>query len=91
MTLRRPLPLIPIIRSLPLPKWGHPELTVPAPCNAPIVAAALALGIPLTVNSDAHAPDEVGTAFPEMETMLRELGCRTLANCEAGQRTSYHL
>ena len=51
--------------------YRHPELSRPDtyPTRA-IIAEAVALGIPLIVNSDAHAPDEIALKFEEMESLL---------------------
>lgn len=38
------------------------------------VRLACEAGVPLTINSDAHAPGEVGRAFPEAEAMARRCG-----------------
>jgi histidinol-phosphatase (PHP family) len=51
--------------------YRHPEL--PRPDTYPtrtVITEAVALGIPLVVNSDAHAPDEIALKFDEMEAML---------------------
>jgi histidinol-phosphatase (PHP family) len=51
--------------------YRHPEL--PRPDTYPtrtIIAEAVALGIPLAVNSDAHTPDDVALKFDEMERFL---------------------
>ncbi len=70
--------------------YRHPELAEPQPYPAlPLIPEAIALGIPLTVNSDAHAPDQVGMKFAEMETFLRANGCRQLARFEKRQREMY--
>ncbi len=70
----------------------HPELKRPESYPTwPIVAEALALGIPLTVNSDAHAPDHVGEQFPAVAAKLRELGCKNLARFAGGKRQMYAL
>lgn len=73
--------------------YRHPELADdPQPYPAlPFVEQAIALGIPLTVNSDAHAPDQVGLKFPEMESFLRKHGCRKLARFERRKREDYAL
>jgi histidinol-phosphatase (PHP family) len=72
--------------------FRHPELAVAEPYpNAAIVAEAMSLGVPLLVNSDAHSPGDVGTAFVEMEIMLKSLGCKTLSRYAAGQRFTYPL
>jgi histidinol-phosphatase (PHP family) len=70
--------------------YRHPELPEPQPYPAlPLVRQAIALGIPLTVNSDAHAPDQVGMKFAEMETFLRANGCRQLVRFAQRQRECY--
>ncbi|MCE9614657.1 MAG: histidinol-phosphatase [Lentisphaerae bacterium] len=70
--------------------YRHPELAYPeAYPSVPILREILALGIPLTVNSDAHAPDHVGTQFPAIEALLKDLGCRSLARYAGGHRESY--
>ena len=56
-----------------------------------IVEQALTLGIPLTVNSDAHAPDQVGFKFREMETFLKRKTCGQLAKFDQRKRTMYAL
>jgi histidinol-phosphatase (PHP family) len=72
--------------------YRHPELARPEPYpSLSIVAQALALGIPLTVNSDAHAPDQVGLQFLEIETFLLAHGCRSLCRYERRKRTRYPL
>jgi histidinol-phosphatase (PHP family) len=55
------------------------------------VEEALALGIPLTVNSDAHAPEQVGTMFDALEGFLVKRGCRQLCRFAGRQRSSYAL
>jgi histidinol-phosphatase (PHP family) len=59
--------------------------------SLPVVEQALALGIPLMVNSDAHAPEQVGLEFPGIEAFLRGKGCRELASFERRKRKSYAL
>ncbi len=72
--------------------YRHPELPEPQPYpSLPIVKQALALGIPLTVNSDAHAPDQVGFKFAEMTGFLKAQGCHRLARFERRQRGAYDL
>lgn len=72
--------------------YRHVEPPRPEPYPSfPIVTQALALGIPFTVNSDAHAPDQVGTMFPEIERFLRAQGCRQLWRFANRQRTAYAL
>jgi len=69
------------------PELGQPE-TYPAPA---LVREAVALAVPLTVNSDAHAPAQVGTEFPAVAAALRALGCATLWRFNRRQRTPYAL
>ena len=72
--------------------YRHPELPEPQPYpSLPIVAQAIALGIPLVVNSDSHAPEQVGGKFPEMEQFLRGQGRRQLARFDRRQRSFYAL
>ena len=72
--------------------YRHKELPEPQPYPAlPFVEEAIALGIPLTVNSDAHAPDQVGLKFDVIEAFLRVNGCTTLARFEGRKREMYLL
>jgi histidinol-phosphatase (PHP family) len=70
--------------------YRHKELlqteTYPSPAW---IEQALALGIPLVVNSDAHAPRHVGTMFTPVEALLRQKGCRQLVTFERRQRRAY--
>ena len=72
--------------------YRHTELPEPQPYPAPaIIEEALDLDIPLTVNSDAHAPDQVGFKFTEIEKLLKRKGCRQLARFDRRQREMYDL
>ena len=72
--------------------YRHSELTEAQPYPAlPIAAQAIELGIPLVVNSDAHAPEQVGLKFSEVENFLRQHGCRQLAEFDRRQRSFYAL
>jgi histidinol-phosphatase (PHP family) len=73
--------------------YRHSELVDgPQPYPAlPFVREALALDIPLTVNSDAHAPEQVGTKFGEIEGFLKKSGCQHLARFNRRQRELYAL
>jgi histidinol-phosphatase (PHP family) len=73
--------------------FRHSELAeMPAPYPAlPMVAEAVQLGVPLTVNSDAHAPDQVGLMFPELEDFLLKNGCRQLCRFTSREREFYAL
>ena len=73
--------------------YRHPELVNdPQPYPAlPVVEQAVALGIPLTVNSDAHAPDQVGLKFAAIESFLLKCDCRELARFDRRKREFYAL
>jgi histidinol-phosphatase (PHP family) len=72
--------------------YRHAELPEPQPYPAPpIIEEALGLGIPLTVNSDAHAPDQVGFRFAQIEKLLKRKGCRRLVKFDRRKREMYDL
>ncbi len=72
--------------------YRHSELNSPQPYpNLAFVEMALKLGIPLTVNSDSHAPQQVGTMFPTIENFLHVRGCRQLCRFDQRQRMTYDL
>ncbi len=72
--------------------YRHSELPEPQPYPMlSTIEQALALGIPFTVNSDAHAPDQVGFKFREIETFLKNKNCRQLAKFDRQKRTMYAL
>jgi len=72
--------------------YRHTDVAVQEPYPGfPIIEQALALGIPLTVNSDAHAPDQLGFRFGEVEAFLGKKGCRQLARFERRKRVMYEL
>jgi histidinol-phosphatase (PHP family) len=72
--------------------YRHAELPEPQPYPSfPIVEQALTLGVPLTVNSDAHAPEQVGTQFGTVEKFLHRQGCRQLAKFDRRKRETYPL
>jgi histidinol-phosphatase (PHP family) len=72
--------------------YRHPELPEPQPYPTLfIVEQALALGIPLTVNSDAHMPEQVGLQFATVERFLKKNGGRELARFDRRKRTLYQL
>ncbi len=72
--------------------FRHPELPRPEQYpSLPIIEQVLALGIPLTVNSDAHAPEQVGMKFQEMAELLKRKGCRQLVRYEKRKREMYPL
>ena len=56
----------------------------PAPGFLTLAAAA---GVPLTINSDAHTPEEVGRAFPAALTLAQQTGFTQLARFQQRQRT----
>lgn len=72
--------------------YRHPEL--PAPASYPsfdIVEQALERHIPLTVNSDAHAPHHVGLKFDDVADWLKQHNCRQLWRFERRRRRPYDL
>lgn len=72
--------------------YRHSELGEPQPYpTLPIAAEALRLGIPLVVNSDSHAPEQVGSKFTEVADFLRQHGCRQLAQFARRHRSFYEL
>jgi histidinol-phosphatase (PHP family) len=48
-------------------------------------------GVPLTLGSDAHSPQQVGRHFSAAATLLREIGCRELASFSGRRRTAIKL
>lgn len=72
--------------------YRHPELLQPESYPSwLIIDRALVLGIPLVVNSDAHAPEQVGTMFPEIQAVLLRKGCRQLMRFAQRKREPYDL
>ena len=72
--------------------YRHAELHEPQPYpTLSIVEQALVLGIPLTVNSDAHAPEQVGMQFATIEKFLKRKGCGQLAKFERRKQEFYLL
>ncbi len=72
--------------------YRHSELPEPQPYPMlSIVEQALALGMPLTVNSDAHAPEQVGIQFATIEKFLKRKGCTQLARFDRRKRKMYAL
>ena len=66
----------------------HADLSEPGPYPAwPVVKHIIELGIPLVVNSDAHAPEHVGLEFPATAQKLWRLGCRQLARFQQRHRS----
>lgn len=45
------------------------------------------LNVPVTIGSDAHAPEEVGRAHPEALAMLKKAGYRKISTFEKKKRT----
>lgn len=56
----------------------------PSPDFLTLAAAA---GLALTINSDAHAPEEVGRAFPEAIVLAKACGFTELARFQGRQRS----
>ena len=72
--------------------YRHPELPEPQPYpSLPLALHAHQLGIPLLVNSDAHAPDQVAMKFAEMESWLKQNNCRRLVQFSERKKESYAL
>jgi histidinol-phosphatase (PHP family) len=72
--------------------YRHPELPEPQPYpHLDIVKQVMAMEIPLLVNSDAHAPEQVGMKFAEIETFLRRKGGTRLVKFEKRERAYYAL
>lgn len=70
----------------------HAELAQPEPYPShAIIEQALAMGIPLMVSSDAHAPQQVGLGFAAMAGFLASKGCRHLARFQQRKRLMYDL
>ena len=70
----------------------HPELAQPEPYpSLPIIEQAVLLKIPLTVNSDAHEPAQVGFKFAEMAEKLRQRGCGSVATFRQRRRVMVEL
>jgi histidinol-phosphatase (PHP family) len=67
--------------------FRHPELPSPQPYpDWPMIDQALALGIPLVISSDAHAPDQVGLKFAEVGDYLKQRGCQRLPSFRRRRR-----
>ena len=72
--------------------FRHAELGEPQPYpTLPLAAEANRLGIPLVVNSDSHAPEQVGGNFSTVTEFLRRNNCHRLARFERRQRSFYAL
>ncbi|MDA0989197.1 MAG: histidinol-phosphatase [Verrucomicrobia bacterium] len=72
--------------------YRHAELVAREPYpNRSIIQQAIAIGVSLTVNSDSHAPDQVGTAFDDVSALLRELGCERLVRYQGRRTEAYAL
>lgn len=70
--------------------FRHPEMGQPEAYPSPaLVREALARGVPLTVNSDAHAPSHVGSGFPAVTEQLRAFACPSLWRFNRRQRLPY--
>jgi histidinol-phosphatase (PHP family) len=60
----------------------------PAPA---LLKRARELGIGVVLGSDAHRPEEVGSAFPEIQDLLLSLGFREAHYFQRGQPVAYSL
>ena len=56
-----------------------------------ILEAAYRCGVPITFGSDAHAPDEVGSAWAEALTLARSVGYQTSCRFAARRRSEVQL
>lgn len=56
--------------------------------SAPILTWAAEMEIPITVGSDAHAPEQVALAWPEARRLLLETGTRSVQRFSARRRES---
>ena len=80
--------------SLEINTSGYRHAELPEPQPYPMLSTVkqvLALDIPLTVNSDAHAPEQVGTQFATIEQFLKRNGCSQLAKFDGRKRAMYEL
>jgi len=82
---------VPLCLEINTSGYRHPELRQPEPYPSfSIIKRALELEIPLVVNSDAHAPEQVGLKFSELETRLRQMGCRQLTQFTAQRKRVFY-
>lgn len=51
-----------------------------------VLRRCVELGIPLTISSDAHTPNQIAGLFNEAAALLHEVGCREVMALEAGGR-----
>jgi histidinol-phosphatase (PHP family) len=49
------------------------------------------LNIPLTLNSDAHEPDELNGYYPEALALLKEIGFKELIGFEGKKRITFRI
>lgn len=59
--------------------------------HADLLAALHAAGVPITLGSDAHAPDEVASAFSDGAALLRQIGYTSFMRFEHRQRHAVQL
>jgi histidinol-phosphatase (PHP family) len=72
--------------------YRHAELPEPQPYpSLDLARLALDRGIPLTVNSDAHAPHHVGMRFVEVADWLKRNGCLSLVRFSQRRREACRL
>lgn len=72
--------------------YRHVELVHHEPYPAfSTVEQAIALGIPLMVNSDAHDPSHIGEQFRQMSQFLLSRNCRNLVTFNRRKRATYPL
>jgi len=49
-----------------------------------VLRRCVELGVPLQINSDAHAPGQIAGSYPQALSLLREIGCREVMALESG-------
>jgi len=72
--------------------YRHIELVTREPYpSLSVVEQAIAFGIPLVVNSDAHDPSHVGEHFHTLGPFLKDHHCHALATFTRRNRSMYPL
>ncbi len=72
--------------------YRHSDLRTREPYPSyDIIQQAVALDIPLLVNSDAHTPTHLCTQFAEVEHRLKSFGCHSLVRFENRRRITYSM
>jgi histidinol-phosphatase (PHP family) len=72
--------------------YRHTDAVIPGSYpSLDIAGRMLELGLVLVVNSDAHAPEQVGLNFATVERWLQQQGCRNLARFNRRRRELHPL